>query len=62
MKHFMILVNLFFGTPQILRLSLPLQLLDFVVVFLRRRIIAKPFSVPQVVSVKRPKCTGIDLA
>ena len=49
MKRFMILVNLFFATPQILRLSLLVQLLDFVVVFARRRIIAKPFSTLQVV-------------
>jgi len=41
MKRFMILVNLFFATPQSLRFLLSTQLLDFVVVFSRRRTIAK---------------------
>jgi hypothetical protein len=42
MKQFLFLVNFFFATPQSLRLLLPTQLLDFVVVFSRRRIIANP--------------------
>jgi len=48
MKLFLILVNLFFATPQILRLLVLRQLLDFVGVFNRRRTIANGMQVAQV--------------
>jgi hypothetical protein len=40
MQCFAFFVNLFFATPQNLQFLLSTQLLDFVVVFSRRRIIA----------------------